>query len=171
MTTRTVVGSFPVFDLVASTSKIRERRKAAFSLVEVTLAIGIVSFALLSLLGVVPVGLSALRSAMDCTVEAQITQKISGEALLTPFSLLEDRFSGKTFFFDEEGNAQTSQAEDTRYSLTAAVVNNPLYPGSDNLLNNSSLKCIQLEMVTAPSRSAAQKQTNYYNILVPNSGI
>ncbi len=147
--------------------------RAAFSLIEVTIAIGVVAVALLSLLGVVPTGLNTLRSAMDSTVEAQIIQKFSGETLLTPFSGLKDKFSETTFYYDQEGQAQTSPTTNTRYWLTANIAT-PLYPGSATVATSDtiadSLVSVQVKLVSAPSASAAQKRTDYFNILVPNSG-
>ncbi|XHR31184.1 MAG: Verru_Chthon cassette protein B [Chthoniobacteraceae bacterium] len=151
----------------------RENGRAAFSLIEVTIAIGVVAVALLSLLGVVPTGLNTLRSAMDSTVEAQIIQKFSGETLLTPFSGLKDKFSETTFYYDQEGQPQTSQTTSTRYWLTANIVT-PLYPGSTTAATSGtmtdSLVTVQVKLVSAPSVSAAQTRTDYFNILVPNSG-
>src|SRR3954451_24442826 len=48
----------------------------AFSLVEVVLALGVVSFAIVAILGVIPVGLRTGHSAQDQTRSAQIAQDI-----------------------------------------------------------------------------------------------
>jgi uncharacterized protein (TIGR02598 family) len=49
----------------------------AFSLVEVTLALGIVAFGLVSIVGLVPVGLNAAKSAVDSTKTCLIAQDVS----------------------------------------------------------------------------------------------
>jgi uncharacterized protein (TIGR02598 family) len=56
----------------------RRRRSSgvAFSLVEVVLALGVISFAILAILGVFPVGLSTGHSAQDETRAPQIAQMI-----------------------------------------------------------------------------------------------
>lgn len=57
--------------------KIRSSRTAnAFSLVEVVLALGVVSFAIVAILGILPVGLSTGHSAQDETRAAQIAEDI-----------------------------------------------------------------------------------------------
>ena len=56
----------------------RSYRHAAFSLVEVVLALGVVSFAIVAILGVFPVGLSLGHSAQDETRAPQIAQSIFG---------------------------------------------------------------------------------------------
>lgn len=57
--------------------KIKSSRIAnAFSLVEVVLALGVVSFAVVAILGILPVGLNTSHSAQDETRAAQIAEDI-----------------------------------------------------------------------------------------------
>lgn len=56
----------------------RRRPVPAFTLIETALALGIVAFALIPLIGLLPVGLQLSRSASDYTVAAQIAQRLSG---------------------------------------------------------------------------------------------
>ena len=95
--------------------KSTHRRQAAFSLVEVTMAIGIVAFAFLSLLGLVPTGLKTFRQAVDATVGSQITQRVINEAQQTDFDQLIKDASGQAIvsgatgvkalrYFDEQGD-------------------------------------------------------------------
>lgn len=86
----------------------RPRRNAGFSLVEVVLAIGIVSFAFVALLGLLPAGLSTFRTAIDTSNEARILQALTGKAQLTDYSKLPDldyENKKEIFYFDEEGSA------------------------------------------------------------------
>lgn len=71
----------------------------AFSLVEVVLAIGIVSFAMVSILGLIPVGLHTFRSAMDLSVEAGIAQKLVADVQRTDFQNLQST----NLSFDDQG--------------------------------------------------------------------
>lgn len=71
----------------AGSSLVGDRR--AFSLVEVTLSLGILSFAFLSVVGLLPVGLEVSREAMDLTVSQQITSGLVQEVQQTDFSGLE----------------------------------------------------------------------------------
>lgn len=100
-------------------------RAKAFSLVEVTLALGIISVSLLSLLGLVPAGLGVLRESMDQTVHAQIVQRITAGLVSSDFSSL----GNETLAFDQEGqlvgNAGDSAA---RYCATIQEAN-PSMPG------------------------------------------
>lgn len=85
---------------------------AAFSLVETALAIGVIGFAFVSLLTLLPVGLANFRSAIDTTVCAQIFQRVISDAEQADF----DRLTGMglrglgDFYvlpnrdFDDQGN-------------------------------------------------------------------
>lgn len=53
-----------------------ENRKSGFSLVEVTLALGLVAFALIALLGLIPIGLNSGRDSIDATHAAAIAQDV-----------------------------------------------------------------------------------------------
>lgn len=55
-----------------------EPDRAAFSLVEVVLALGVFGFAIVAILGVIPTGLQTSRGAQDETRAAQIAQSIFG---------------------------------------------------------------------------------------------
>jgi len=141
-------------------------------LVEVALSIGIVSFALLALLGVIPVGLSSLRESMDSTVESHIIRQIGAEALLTPYTQLETQLSGAIFYYDDEGTflakSPTGRPDRTRYWASASLAT-PSFPGSDaapNLMD--SLKTVHITLRTGPTTNAVT--TKHYSIQVPNSG-
>lgn len=69
---------------------LRRRRAvvAGFSLVEVALAVGIAGFALVSLLGLLPIGLNTFRTAMDTSVCAQIAQRVFNDAQQADFAVL-----------------------------------------------------------------------------------
>lgn len=82
---------------------VRFRSNRAFSLIEITLAIGIVSFAFLGLFGLLPVGLEVFRGAMDRSVRTQIVQRIVLDAQQTDFDVLQAQTEDLRRYFDEEG--------------------------------------------------------------------
>jgi len=137
------------------------RELLAFSLVEVTIAIGIVSFILLTMLGLMPVGLSTLRQAMDQTVEGQIAQKLNGDILMTPFSQIAAKYSGKTLYFNDEG--VETNASGSRYTARVSLAS-ASYPGASTNMA-SSLQVVRVDLVKMHDSS-----TNRFSLFVPNSG-
>lgn len=80
---------------------------SAFSLVEVVLALGMMSFAMVSVLGLIPVGLGNFRDARKLSVESGIAQRLAGDLRLA-------EAAGRStaaghFYFDDQG---TPVAED-----------------------------------------------------------
>lgn len=67
---------------------IAELRSSGFSLVEVVLAVGVISFAFVAILGLLPAGLHQFRQAMDTSVASQISQRIIQDAQQTDFDIL-----------------------------------------------------------------------------------
>jgi type II secretory pathway pseudopilin PulG len=53
-----------------------KKQRSAFSLVEVVVSLGIIAFAIVAIIGVVPLGLSTGRSAQDETRAPQIAQDV-----------------------------------------------------------------------------------------------
>ena len=81
------------------------RSTAAFSLVEVTLAIAIIAFAFVALFGLLPTGMQTFRAAIDTSNESWILQNINSMVQTTDFAGIEDLGfvkSGEIFYFDEE---------------------------------------------------------------------
>lgn len=56
--------------------RFRKGKAAGFTLIEVAIAVGILAVALVSLLGLMPVGMTNFRKAMDTSITAQIAQRI-----------------------------------------------------------------------------------------------
>lgn len=79
----------------------------AFSLVEVAMALGVFAFAILGLVGLIPVAVNTHREAKQDTVLSQITQRLSAEVLLTDVQLLSD-LDGFERAFDAEGREVAS---------------------------------------------------------------
>ncbi len=98
---------------------------SAFSLVEVTLALGIISVSLLSLIGLLPAGLGVLRESMDQTVHAQIVQRIAAGVATSEFSSL----TGQTLTFDQEGQLLGGTADAGARYTAKIEASKPSLPG------------------------------------------
>lgn len=106
---------------------IREIR--AFTLVETVLAIGIVSFAFVAILGMLPCGLQVFRKAMDTSMEGQMVQHIVGRISQTPYAEI-SQYEGNSFWFDDAGNFVSERSPGCIYSASIAITPQPVLPGS-----------------------------------------
>lgn len=137
---------------------LRFARTTASGLVEITLAIGLVAFALVAILGTLPIGLAAIKDAATDTAEAHIVKACSAQALTTPFDQLGTALTGTANYFNYEGLplAASAPASDrvyrTEYRLTP-----PVYPGALTSATNS-LQTIQIVITsnTATNRHTIQ---------------
>lgn len=84
--------------------EIRMSRTRGFSLVEVAIALGIVSFVLLALLGLFSVGLNAGKDSQLDTVQAAIVHRMLSEFRTADF----DTLAETNALFDYAGQAGTS---------------------------------------------------------------
>ena len=144
----------------------------AFSLVEVVMAMGILSVGLLTTIGLLPVGLSTMRSAMDCTVNAQIVQQVTTEATLTAFTNLDAYISTGPQYFDQEGQKVAAPSQ-RRFAVSLSKLNgaaSPIFPGSEraSALTND-LCAIQAVVKDARSIQSAEASSTFI-IYIPNSG-
>ncbi|MEI9998878.1 MAG: Verru_Chthon cassette protein B [Verrucomicrobiota bacterium] len=153
-------------------------RRAAFSLIEVVLALGVTSFALLSMVALIPMGLTTAREASDATTEAQIVQFARNEIELTSFSNL-GAWSGATGYFDNEGLPTTQGAASQIYTVTYAVTNMAMSidgstSASSILINtgptSSATNAMRVEVTIVNRTVAGTAATNVFPIVVPNAG-
>jgi uncharacterized protein (TIGR02598 family) len=86
---------------------------AGFSLVEVTLAIGLVTFGLLSVVGTLPTGMQTLRESSEQTLHAQILASVSEGLAVSDFTGL----TARDFYFDENAQPQGAAAS-ARYKAS-----------------------------------------------------
>jgi len=136
-----------------------------FSLIEVVTALGIVSFAVISILGLIPTGLNTLKDSNAETVRAQIVRSIAGSALTANFSTL-----NATASFDSDGQPILSSDETTypRYTVNATT-NAPSFPGSTSGNFTGSLTSLKVQIVLKPA-SGVSANTNSYTLHIANSG-
>lgn len=93
----------------AKTSPPSRAPQRGFSLVEVAIAIGIVSFAFVGLFALLPVGMGISREAMETSISTQIAQRIVSDLTETEFeTLIANPVSGNYYvlplrYFDDQG--------------------------------------------------------------------
>ncbi len=108
--------------------KFRRHSKSAFSLVEVTLALGVAGFCLTAIFGLLPVGVNTNKAAIAQTSAMNLLTSVVSDLRSTlPVSSRSPRFSISTttstptvVYLSEDGSAVTSQA-DARYRLQCVL--------------------------------------------------
>ena len=154
-----------------SWNKNSRKCRAAFSLIECVLALGIVSFAFISLVGMIPVGLNTFRDAMDATVGSQIAQGVLTEVRQAKFSELakfnknadtDPANPSPDYFFDDEGTASaTATAENHIYDAAVRIQYTSRMPVGvapstlecDPAVANVAVVRVVVRRVTAPKQS------------------
>jgi uncharacterized protein (TIGR02598 family) len=111
-----------------SSKKKAASRIRAFTLVEVVLALGVASFGLISMIGLLGVGLKTFHDAISTTTEAEITQQLANQLQLASYSGMTN--SGPTnYYFTQEGIA--TNANNAVYSATVSAPARLTVPGAD----------------------------------------
>lgn len=169
----------------------RAANQAAFSLVEVTLAIGIVAIAIIPVFGLIPTGLNAFHQAIDASVGSQIAQRIINDAQQTDFKTLIKNASGETQttpfpqstrHFDDQGN----EVKDTDPAAASAIYqaltvitpisSMPQADGNPNIAtvsvqiaNNPSKKPLPTDATTKRWKTSATIPIVAYSAIVANN--
>lgn len=135
-----------------------------FSLVEITLALGITSVVVISILGLLSSGLSNLHDSMNETRKSQIMRSVAGRAAVTPYS----RLATNNLYFNQDGlPVRTSQ--DAAY-IVNIFTKAPIFPGSENAVNISgAMTSLTVQIVWKPAYQSASR-TNTYSLEVANDG-
>jgi uncharacterized protein (TIGR02598 family) len=147
------------------------RTKAgAFTIIEIVLAIGIVSFAFLGVVGLLPAGMSVFRKSMDASIGAQLVQQVLTEAQQTEFELLTrgyepapgDETPPPAYYeyipiryFDDEGTElPVAKAAESLYQVRAVVQNLPKFPDNTNknTIEMNDLASVVVQVATNPGR-------------------
>ena len=98
----------------------KTQRRGGFTLIEVTLAVGIAAVALVSLMAMIPQGLQAMRLATDTAVETRIHQQVISEISLAPWKD-RDVYNEQIRYYDDQG-IQVTEEDHRRDPLQYNIV-------------------------------------------------
>ncbi len=123
----------------------------AFTLVETALALGIVAFALVPLVGMLPIGLRISHDASDLTMSAQIAQRLAGMVHQSDYSNY-SRLANGYYYFDNEG--QPLKVTNSVVPAAAIYAANIFPPLADDpampLLNSANVAAMRIRIVNDP---------------------
>lgn len=135
----------------------RARSAAAFTLLEITLALGIASVGMVMLLGLLSSGQDLFRGAVDVNVSAQIAQRLVQEAVQTDYDTLTnnatstDPINKGWRYFDNEGvEVPSGQASTAIYHVLTRIVPASPLPRSTGLATSESLATITVQVTPNP---------------------
>lgn len=140
-------------------------RRGGFSLVEISLVVGLIAVAFIPLVALMPSGLKKFRGAMNFSICAQIAQRVINDATQADFDTLIDRAdlvrneerAGFTFraplldeprlrFFDEQGGEIIPESEAGLSEKEKARI---IYQVNTRIMPQAPLPA-SLEMATGP---------------------
>lgn len=127
-----------------------------FSLVEVVLALGVISFAIVSLLGLMTVSTGASRLSDEDTVIAAIARQVDTELRNTTFANLPA--TGTAWYFDNEGHHLTTAAG-AIYQCKILLTDDTDYDSSGASGGSANLYRVQLLFSRALGSNAPVMQT------------
>jgi uncharacterized protein (TIGR02598 family) len=138
------------------------RGSGGFTLIEVTLALGVVAFAFVSLMGLLPVGMQAFRSTIDTAVRSQIVQHVTTDATETDFDTLTSGtcLSGSTLltsgsayrYFDDQGT-EVPQSNSI-YQVWVQVAPATQLPAPVSSGSNTNLATLLIQIANNPAHVA-----------------
>ena len=143
--------------------------RSGFSLVEVTLALAMVTFSLLSLVSLVPMGLTTFHKAVNTSVSSQIVQRVVTDFQQTDFSALNQQ--NPTLYFDDQANQLPSTGgppPGTIYFVNVVVNTPTVVPGGTSSANLAS---VIIEIVNNPGNVPLTYDANHSVQQDPSHGI
>ena len=115
-------------------------RQNGFSLVEVTLALGVAAISLLVIFSLLPIGLQTNQRSIEQTASADISSAVAADLRATPVTnprggpITSTQFGisipaagstgTTTLFFNSAGQSTSSQQSDSRYRMTITFLSN-----------------------------------------------
>lgn len=165
--------------------KLRSRSIAGFSLVEVTLALGIAAFCLIAVLGLVPVGVQTNRNATSQTAAINILSSVvsdiraspKGNSLTAKYKIRRAKGSGTTVCFNGQGQPDGAgqignvpcRSGNWRYRLyvkiypTATLTNPNLIPYCANYVVLKLVWPAAADPLSATPSGSVETVTSFYD--------
>jgi uncharacterized protein (TIGR02598 family) len=148
------------------------RIRKAFSLVEIIIALGIVAFAILSMVALLPIALRTFLDSKKAVVHSNILQEITADATLTNYTNADSLVGLR--YYDDEGTEMTNGNNNWVYKVNITLSDqggnwssasaSPL-PGVAFQSQNMRKLRVELTDVNAP------KNPTIYNVVLFNDGL
>jgi len=128
---------------VSSDGKARFEAKG-FTLVEVTIALAVFAFALIPLVGMMPVAMNSARDSLEISTTTQIAERLASELGQQRFSSLKDE---GPIYFDDSGQRLPSHSAQAIYEVRVVLGTLVLNSGDPPLTSNLKRASIEIRSV------------------------
>ncbi len=142
--------------------------RSAFTLVEVTLAIGIVAVAILSMTALMPVGLRTMKDSADSAVTAQILNKVASMVQTTPFGNDLNTFIAEGPLLFDRAGCDVSSIEKAFFSVTLTT-NATSFPGAPNDLSPVSAQTLEIKISVLKPGTTNAISSSKSAVIIPKS--
>lgn len=163
-------------------------RHAGFSLIEVTLAIGVAAFCLVAIMGLFPVGLNANQASLQGTLAADVATRIFADLRTTPLAggtashlyaiafpspglsstttmLVSPSGSGTNGIVDPNYKTTNSPWDPIRFQVNAILATPPLPPGANSSAPPPGQATRVRILVSWPAGATPANASGYYEIV------
>jgi len=121
----------------------RQGSECAFSLVEICVALGVVSFAFIGIFGLLLQGMNVFGTSINTSIQSQIVQHVIDDAQQTDFDNLVSQGTQQRYFDNEGEDLGSSPAPNSIYSVRVTPTPT-LVPGSNSPSVNLLTVTIQI---------------------------
>jgi uncharacterized protein (TIGR02598 family) len=149
---------------LATKRRIRRNTRFGFSLIEVVMAVGIVTFSLFALVGAIPVGIKTIQDSMKASAKANITQEIRAELQQVTFGTSAgniDSLMSQVNYYSDRGILLPG-ADGAYYEASFSKADVPM-PGSTGYFQSGNGQLIKVTLTyPVPAPTANQETSALY---------
>lgn len=149
----------------------RNSQEGGFSLVEVTLALGICASGLLLMIGMLPAVLNQVGDAADRNAYARIKQSMSARYAMMDWNILEEKARAgdvEVFHFDFAGTQVAQDEFDAIYAAEIRIGNRRTLPGDTT--HNRFIRNLEIRVTQALQKEDAFSDPKYHDLLTASLG-
>lgn len=143
------------------------------------MAIGILGFVMVTMIGLLPGGLANFKQAMGNTIESQIVQSLSNDLLLDNFSVLSTYAqatpSTQVYYYDNEGSqlpSSTNHVYQATLTLTAVDNTNSPITYYNSTTTSPAAYNVTITITNASDNTGyTQQHPHQYSLIIANNGL
>lgn len=134
--------------------------RKGFSLVEVAVAMGVVSFSLLGVVTLLPAGLTTVKESADEAARSAIVRRVRAELNQADFADVVNGLPGERWYFDAAGiRLDSGAAEFDRFYEVTFRSDSPELPGNAAAFEESA--CRMVVTIRSPTFAPPATQTTH----------